>query len=61
MIYCPRHYRISRYAVNQEDVTMSHHTSRLLRAQDLFISRTLLGFLSAPLLLLMGAAAIIAG
>ena len=40
---------------------MNHHTRRLLRTQDVFISRTLLSFLSMPLLLLMSAAAIIAG
>jgi hypothetical protein len=61
VIYCPRQYRIRRYAVNLEDTTMSHHTTRLLSAQDFLIYRTLFGFLSIPLLLLMAAAAIIAG
>jgi len=61
LIYFPRHYRIRRYAVNQEDVTMRQHTTRLLSAQDFLIYRTLFSFLSIPLFFLMSAAAIIAG
>ncbi len=59
--YCLRHYRIIRYVVNWEDVNMSQHTTRILSLQDYLICPTLLGFFSVPLLLLMGAAAIIAG
>jgi hypothetical protein len=40
---------------------MSRHTTRLLSAQDFLIYRALFSFLSIPLLLLMGVAAIIAG
>jgi hypothetical protein len=40
---------------------MSQHTTHILSVQDYLICPTLLGFLSVPLLLLMGAAAIIAG
>jgi hypothetical protein len=39
---------------------MSYQTIRLLRAQDFLIYLTLLSFLSMPLLLLTGAAALIA-
>jgi hypothetical protein len=39
---------------------MSYHAIRLLRAQDFLIYLTLLSFLSMPLLLLTGAAALIA-
>ena len=40
---------------------MSRNTTRPLSAQNFLIYRTLFGFLSIPLLLLMAAAAIIAG
>jgi hypothetical protein len=39
---------------------MSYQTVRLLSAQDSLIYLTILGFLSLPLLLLTGAAALIA-
>ncbi len=40
---------------------MTHQTARVLSAQDSFIYRTILIFLTIPLFLLMGAAAIVAG
>jgi hypothetical protein len=58
-------YRLRRTVTNgsliyQEDVTMSTPNTRLMDAEDCIICRTVLGFLSLPLLLLMAAATAIA-
>ena len=46
--------------VKKENVIMSYRNARLMNTQDFSIYLTLKGFLSAPLILLVGAAAAMA-
>jgi hypothetical protein len=47
--------------LNREDVTMSYQSTHLLNSQDRLIYRAVASFLSMPLMLLLGAAAAVAG
>ena len=56
--YCIGQYRTTRSVINQEDVTMSNPNTHLANT-DRSINRAVIGFLSTPLLLLLGAATVI--
>jgi hypothetical protein len=60
LVYCLRQRWITSAMSKRESVIMSYRNARLMNTQDFSIYLTLRGFLSAPLILLVGAAAAIA-
>jgi hypothetical protein len=58
--YCPRQDQISWCSTNTEDFAMRHVVTHSMNREDILITKVLFGFLTAPLLLLMSAAAVIA-